>query len=139
MRSLLKVAALAVAASLLPAACGNGKGTGLSGPESTPTATGTEGEVAKSVVTVGDIFFRPKDLTVKAGKKVVWEHEGRQPHSVTADDGAFDSHPDCPSGKCMQNGDRFEFAFTKPGRYAYYCRVHGGEGGVGQSGVITVE
>lgn len=69
---------------------------------------------------------------------MTWTQTGSLPHSVTADDGSFDSHPDCASGDCMQNGDTFSQSFSEPGEYAYYCRVHGGPGGVGMSGTVVV-
>ena len=33
---------------------------------------------------------------------------------------------------------RTRFKFDNAGQYAYYCRIHGAPGGVGQAGVITV-
>jgi plastocyanin len=142
MGSLAKILAVSAALSLLAVACGGGKETGFGDQRTSPAATATTPSPeagSAPVVAVGDIFFRPKEVTVAVGTNLVWKHEGQQPHSVTADDGTFDSHPKCPSGECMQNGDRFEFTFTKAGRYPYYCRVHGGKGGIGQSGIVIVQ
>jgi plastocyanin len=128
-------------------ACGGAKETGLPpGPTTPGTArpapvgsSPPAGATSTVRVEVGDIFFRPRELTVRVGTRVVWTHIGNLPHSVTADDGTFDSHPSCPTGPCLQPRARFEFVFSRPGRFPYYCRVHGAPGGVGQSGVITVE
>lgn len=90
-------------------------------------------------VDVVDSDFVPSDVTVDAGGTVTWTQSGSLPHSVTADDGSFDSHPDCSGGTdCMGAGDTFAHTFDEAGEYAYYCRIHGGPGGVGMSGVVVV-
>ena len=75
--------------------------------------------------------FTPAQLTVKVGTTVVWTSEDNAPHTVTADDGSFDSGN-------MKKGDSFKFTFTKAGTYPYYCAYHGAAGGGGMSGTITV-
>jgi len=82
-------------------------------------------------VEVVDSAFEPEELEVSVGTTVVWTHTGSLPHTVTADGGAFDSGD-------MSSGDTFEYTFEEPGTYPYYCTYHGGEGGEGMSGVITV-
>lgn len=90
-------------------------------------------------VDVVDSDFVPGDVTIDAGGTVTWTQSGSLPHTVTADDGSFDSHPDCSGGTdCMSTGDTFAHTFDEPGEYAYYCRIHGGPGGVGMSGVVVV-
>lgn len=96
-------------------------------------------------VDVVDNAFEPPSPTVTAGDEVTWTSSGSNPHTVTADDGSFDSNPDCgafadaASGACMDGGESFAFTFDEPGEYAYYCKLHGGPGGVGMAGTITVE
>lgn len=75
--------------------------------------------------------FTPKELTVKVGTTVVWTSEDNPIHTVTADDGSFDS------GR-MKKGDTFSHTFTQAGEYPYYCAIHGAPGGVGMSGVVIV-
>ncbi len=90
-------------------------------------------------VEIQDSSFAPADVTVEVGDTVTWTQASGLPHSVTADDGSFDSSPDCAGGsECLGDGDVFSHTFDEPGEYAYYCRVHGAPGGVGMSGVITV-
>lgn len=90
-------------------------------------------------VEVVDIGYEPTEITVDAGGSVTWTQTGSLPHTVTADDGSFDSHPDCSGGEnCMAAGDTFAQTFDTPGTYPYYCRIHGGPGGVGMSGVVVV-
>lgn len=90
-------------------------------------------------VTVVDNAYQAAEVTIDAGGTVNWASTASLPHSITADDSSFDSNPDCGSGgACMQNGDTFAQAFSEPGEYAYYCRIHGAPGGVGMSGVVVV-
>jgi plastocyanin len=100
-----------------------------------PTATPVvEDEPADQVfeANITDSAFQPRELTIPAGASVLWQHIGNFPHTVTADDGTFNSGT-------LQNGDTFRRTFSEPGRYPYYCEIHGGPGGSGMSGVIIVE
>jgi plastocyanin len=75
--------------------------------------------------------FTPKELTVKVGTTVVWTSEDNPTHTITADDGSFDS------GR-IRKGDTFSHTFTQAGEYPYYCAIHGAPGGVGMSGIVVV-
>jgi plastocyanin len=86
--------------------------------------------------------FAPRELTVNVGDEVTWTHrDGEQVHSVTADDGSFDSNPDCstanPKG-CMSDHNTFKHTFGAEGRFPYFSKTFGGPGGQGTSGVIVV-
>jgi plastocyanin len=115
----------------------------------TQTTTGTTTEEPKRDpvtwdIEVQDNEFAPQTLSVQVNDTVRWTQSGGNPHSVTADDGSFDSHPDCDQvtgfllSTCMGDGDTFEFTFETVGDGAYFCKVHGGEGGSGMSGVVSV-
>lgn len=62
--------------------------------------------------------FDPHDITIKAGMSVVWDWKGRDKHSVTADDGSWDS------GTKTGMGQRWEHKFDAPGDYPYSCTPH---------------
>ena len=86
--------------------------------------------------------FLPQELTVEVGTEVTWTNkDDGQVHSVTADDGSFDSHPTCsdanPAG-CMDSREQFTHQFSAEGRFPYHSRTHGGAGGQGTSGVVIV-
>lgn len=102
-----------------------------------PTRDGPSAAQAGDVMVI-DNEFDPEGITVTAGTTVVWEQTGDNPHSVTADDGSFDSHENCPP-VCMQNGETHEVTFDEAGQVPYFCKIHGSEGGGGMSGTITVE
>jgi plastocyanin len=86
--------------------------------------------------------FDPRELTISVGDEVTWTHrDGEQVHSVTADDGSFDSNPQCSAvnpKECMSDHDTFKVTFGAEGRYPYFSRTWGGPGGEGASGVIVV-
>ena len=86
--------------------------------------------------------FLPRELTVSVGDEVTWTHrDGDQVHSVTADDGSFDSNPLCSAGnpkECMSDHDTFSHTFGAEGRFPYFSKTFGGPGGQGASGVIVV-
>ena len=61
--------------------------------------------------------FTPKVLTIAAGTTVIWTNVDEEPHTVTAVGGAFHS-------SALDTNDTYSFTFSKPGDYAYYCRLH---------------
>lgn len=134
-RKMLAAAPILTFALVLSACNGDGGGTTASptagttvpspGPAS-PTGGAQEGEVS-----VVDIDFTPRELNVAVGGTVKWTWEGEMQHSVTADDGSFDS-------KVQSKGFEFEQTFTTPGRIEYYCQVHSTAEGSTQNGVIIV-
>lgn len=86
--------------------------------------------------------FVPRELTVSVGDEVTWTHrDGEQVHSVTADDGSFDSNPLCSAAnpkECMSDHDTFNHTFGTEGRFPYFSKTFGAPGGQGASGVIVV-
>ncbi len=82
-------------------------------------------------VEMRDIMFSPRMVTISPGTTIVWVNRDPFGHTVTADDGSFNSSLIPPGGV-------FRFTFQRPGRYPYYCVPHGGPGGVGMSGVVIV-
>jgi plastocyanin len=79
-----------------------------------------------NVVIDGYAFKAPK-VTIATGTAVVWKNNDDDPHTVTADDGSFDS-------KGLGQGDTFRHVFTKPGTYPYHCSAH-----PYMKGVVVVE
>ncbi|MEW6475885.1 MAG: plastocyanin/azurin family copper-binding protein [Actinomycetota bacterium] len=73
--------------------------------------------------------FLPAEITVPVGATVEWVNETDIPHDVVADDGSFNS--DGTFGR----GEKFQFKFTKPGTFTYYCTPHKD---AGMKGVVNV-
>jgi len=78
-----------------------------------------------------DDFFDPEIVRVEVGTEVEWRNTGRNRHTVTADDGSFDSG-------VLETGDEFEHTFTEAGVYPFTCLLHGQPGGIGMTGIIVV-
>lgn len=77
----------------------------------------TAGAQNQKVVTIRDFFFDPARITVAPGTTVMWVNEGNHPHTVTADDGSFDS-------EVLNPGDSFMVRFRRPGTVSYHCEIH---------------
>ena len=94
------------------------------------------------VVNIENKSFVPREEIIGVGDSIEWRHsDGGEAHSITADDGSFDSHPNCggsTSNQCMKEGQTFRHTFTAEGRYQYYSKLHGGPGRKGTSGAIVV-
>jgi len=70
-------------------------------------------------VQIDNFKFQPKELTISAGTTVTWKNADDVPHtaSSTDDPQTFDSG-------ALDTDDKFSFTFKKPGKYAYFCKVH---------------
>src|SRR5215210_4958379 len=88
-------------------------------------------------VDIGDNFFDPPQAAVEPGSTITWTNKGDEPHTVTADDGSFDSG-------MLNPGDSYTVAFDGQGTVTYHCAIHpemrgsvtvGGGGGGGGGGV----
>ncbi len=93
-------------------------------------------------VRVGNNFFSPAELTIQAGDSVTWMNEGTN-HNVQADDGSFRCANGCDStggdGAPASNAWSVTLTFDNPGTVPYFCVTHGSAGGLGMTGVVTVE
>lgn len=123
---------LALSLLALLAACGGGSTSSASTPTAAPTATPTAAPTDTPTptaapttapttngnsITIANFAFAPATLTVKVGTKVTWTNNDSATHTVTADQGAFNS-PDLPTGQS------YSFTFTKAGTYSYHCAIH---------------
>ncbi|MDX1448905.1 MAG: plastocyanin/azurin family copper-binding protein, partial [Acidimicrobiia bacterium] len=95
--------------------------------------------------------FKPADIEIAAGTTVTWRNEGAIVHTVTAEDGTFDSGNLAP-------GESFTFTFDDEIALNYFCEPHpwmtgtvavggvtpppppsgGGSGGGGSQGPIEI-
>jgi plastocyanin len=74
---------------------------------------------ATKSVTIGDNFFKPTKVTVRAGTKVVWKWTGSSPHNVTVTSGPKKFH-----SKTQTKGTFSAIPHTK-GTYNIICTIHG--------------
>lgn len=96
-------------------------------------------------VLVSNFSFTPSSLTIQAGDTVTWTNQ-QGTHNVQADDDSFRCANGCDgdgeggSGDPASNEWSFTLTFEEPDDLIrYFCELHGGIGGVGMSGTITVE
>jgi plastocyanin len=69
-------------------------------------------------VSIQNSAFTPADVTVMVGGSILWVNtDSEQVHTVTADDGSFDSGD-------IQPGGTFGFTFNTVGPYPYHCKYH---------------
>jgi plastocyanin len=118
------------------AACGgdddSGSGSSGSGGQSSGgTSTSGSGGVS---VSMKNIQFDPKDVTVKAGQTITFTNDESIPHDVHKESGPGGDFASGPDGG-MEQGDTFKLKLDKPGTYDYVCHVHA----PGMAGTITVK
>ncbi|HEX2281374.1 MAG TPA: cupredoxin family copper-binding protein [Thermomicrobiales bacterium] len=77
----------------------------------------TAHQVATVDISVVDFAFEPATVSIPAGVTVIWTNNGSRPHTVTADDGSFDS------GR-LDPGEQFSQTFDQPGTFTYHCGFH---------------
>ena len=87
-----------------------------------PSASAPAPQPGGSSVSLGDDFFTPASLAVSPGTAVIWTNNGKHPHTVTSDNGLWDSG-------ILKAGQTFSFTFQNPGNYSYNCALHGGMAG----------
>jgi plastocyanin len=123
--------------ALLLASCGgdgnDDKTSTANAPANTATETATQQEAVPAVVkvSIGDNFYKPKDLTIKRGQSISWRNQGAVAHTVTSD---TDSAVKFDSGT-LEPGGVYALKPNGAGKITYFCTVHGKV----QSGTITVD
>jgi plastocyanin len=71
----------------------------------------------KATVKIHNFKFTPAVLKIGVGETVKFINEDEEPHTVTAQDGAFDS-------KAMDTDQSWTHTFTQNGTFAYICAIH---------------
>jgi len=96
---------------------------GLSGEEAPAAGTAAAGTAATTsgaatmAVSIKSFAFSPPSLTVAAGTTVTWTNNDSVAHTVTADNGSFDSGQ-------IQPGATYSHTFASAGSVAYHCSNH---------------
>src|SRR5947199_386537 len=122
----------ALCLGLLLAACGDQppSPTPVAAPTTAPTtapataptaAAGQPAAPTAAAVDLSNFKFSPADITIAAGGTVVWTNRDPAKHTVTANDGSFDSGN-------LDQGATFSRTFATPGDFPYFCKFHGSPG-----------
>jgi plastocyanin len=115
-----------LALALLAAGCGSSGG----GSTASTSSSASDGPVTK--VSMKNIQFNPKTVTVNVGTTVEWVNDDSVSHDVTKDTGPG---PPFSSGSGnLGGGDTYKITFNAPGTVGYECTVH-----PGMSGMIIVK
>jgi plastocyanin len=140
MTKLLALILACLALGLVVAGCGgddddDGGGGGASTSEQPAGDGGGDDDGGSGTqVSMKNIQFDPKDITVKAGETITFTNDEAVPHDVHKTSGPGDNFASGPTGG-MQEGDTFKLTLDKPGKYDYVCDVHA----PGMAGTITVK
>jgi plastocyanin len=78
-------------------------------------------------VAIRGFAFDPPATSVAVGSEITWTNADPAPHTVTADDGSFDSGP-------LGQGGTFSTTFNEAGDVAYACSIH-----PSMKGTVTVQ
>lgn len=81
------------------------------------TAGGEDAGVTPVIIFIEGSAFSPEVATIRVGSEVVWRNKDASPHTITADDGSFDSG-------ALNQGEEFSRKFTSPGTIKYSCDIH---------------
>lgn len=73
------------------------------------------GEVIGTVIR--QMKFPQNRLEIEVGTTIVWENADPLAHTVTVDDGSFDSG-------LIQPGEKWSYTFTRVGDYSFFCTPH---------------
>ena len=75
------------------------------------------GEGNTGTVDIENFAFSPGDVTVVNGTTLTWTNLDVDNHTVTADDGAFDSG-------LLAQGESFSYTFDTLDSFSYHCTPH---------------
>lgn len=68
-------------------------------------------------ITIKNYKYAPATIKVKKGTKITWTNEDVAGHTVTADNGSWES-------KLLAKGGTYEKTFDSVGTFAYHCAPH---------------
>jgi plastocyanin len=86
-------------------------------PTQEPEAQAAAGGRDTVTATVQDFLFQPGRLEIAAGTTIVWSNNGQVMHTVSAEDGSFDSGP-------IEPGERRGLTFSRAGTFPFHCTPH---------------
>lgn len=73
--------------------------------------------IVSDASTLGDKAFQPNPLEIPVGSTVIWTNDDFGIHTVTDNNGAFESDS-------LRPDNTFEYMFDRVGTYDYHCMLH---------------
>ena len=95
----------------------SGGGTGGTGGGGGGYGGGGGGGTTGNSVSIAGFAFSATSLSVAKGTKITWKNNDATTHTVTSDDGTFDSGNIAPGGS-------YSYTFADAGTFAYHCKIH---------------
>lgn len=96
---------------------------------------------AQVPVAVSSNTYTPNTVRIVAGDSLKFTNQGGF-HNAQADDLSWRCAQGCAdtggNGDASSSAWTFTRFFNEPGTFRYHCDVHGGQGGLGMSGMIIV-
>jgi plastocyanin len=83
----------------------------------TTDTSGQDQTPSNATVLISLASYQPSSLTVPAGTTVTWINRDVVRHTVTSDEGLFDS------GR-LGSGESFSYTFKESGTFNYHCTIH---------------
>ena len=84
-----------------------------------------------------DDRFQYTEIHIPVGGSVEWVGAGRNPHNAVAADGSWST--ESVFGSLLQlEGDAATLTYDEPGRWVFFCTLHGNAEGEGMAGVLVV-
>lgn len=77
----------------------------------------TQPQTPRQLIIIKQMHFEPRNLNVHLGDTIAWKNEDLFSHTVTANDGVFDSGLIAP-------GTTWQTTLSKAGTIAYHCSPH---------------
>src|ERR1700712_1050340 len=108
---IISLALVLVSGFFLLTSCGS-----KSNNSTNPTSTGTT-PVAAANATIQNFAFSPATIYVTVGGTVTWTNKDATAHTVTDNNGGFDS------GNIAADAT-YKMTFAKAGTYTYHCSIH---------------
>jgi plastocyanin len=119
--AVLVFAAIAVAQSVPEGLDANQNTTGVQNstnvPAEAPAQTTAPAPSSTTTVNIHDRTFDPAQLNVAPGTTVTWTNGDTEAHTVTADNGLFDSG-------ILEPGQSYSTWLGGTGTVAYHCEIH---------------
>ena len=99
-----------------PAKSGSGTAATTVTTAGSTTATTGAGATASNAITIKSFKFTPSPASAKAGATVTVSNGDGTDHSLTADDGSFDTGVFSSGTKTI--------TVSKAGSFSYHCKIH---------------
>lgn len=88
-----------------------------SSTNNTPTGSKGGSTPGANEVWIQGMAFDPSTITVTTGTTITWTNKDAIGHSVTSDNGVFDSG-------ILNPDETFSYIFNTAGTFTYHCKVH---------------